>query len=119
MQPETFTHDVLQHKHTISRTFYKDAKLILYGDHLAIQLLQNYVKQTDISDFHFLKKCDLSTGHDFWKKKASKEQIELESLRVIFFFNCNSKETNSVPEVITAYLLWGDEPGLFLAVVFC
>lgn len=76
------------------------------------------VRNKDISDFHFLKKMWQLLGMK--KKKASKEQIELERFWVIFFFECYSEETKSVPEVITtAYKLWGDETELFLTVVYC
>ncbi len=64
---------------TISRTLYKDATLILHGDHLDIHLLQNYVKQTDISNFHFPNKCELSPLGMIIEKRRSEEQRALVS----------------------------------------
>lgn len=97
--------------HNIKSTLWRCQK-ILYGDHPAIH---NCVKQTNISDFHFLKNATLPLG-----MILTSEQIELDRLWLIFFFNSNSEETNSVPEAITiACHLWGNKPGLCLTVVFC
>lgn len=77
--------------------------------------IHNCVKQTNISDFHFLKNATLPLG-----MILTSEQIEPDRLWLIFFFISNSEETNSVPEAITiACLLWGNKPGLCLTVVFC